>query len=208
MANKTYADIKDRLTKIEKIGKQGAEEALNKAKISEPKLFDGLVSITQVKTYKKKPTGYSKVSLEAVKLMLMRDGLDRTQRSIADELAAKHKDLGITARIFQRPLPSYEWQAIQTRVRGDLGETGDVRGCKTLSEVRKKLISIKQKTKIEKEYNKKICITKDAVIIGKLNYPIETKGAGKYKYSVIRVAVGDKRQAIRLDALGVLLAGK
>ncbi|MDD3021337.1 MAG: hypothetical protein PHX61_10255 [Alphaproteobacteria bacterium] len=208
MTNKKYADTKDRLAKIEEIGKQGAEEALSKAKVSDPKLFDGLVSVTQVKAYKKKPKGYSKVSLEAVKLILMCDGLNRTQKSIADELAAKHHEFGITPRIWQRPLPNYEWKAIQTRVRGDLGEKGDVSGCKTLSEVRKRLISINRQVRVENEFNKKIFITKDSVIIGKATYPIESKGAGKYKYSVIRVAVGGKRQAIRLDALEALFAGK
>ena len=81
-----------------------------------------------------------------------------------------------------------------------------IQGCKSLSDIKKKLKLETQLKEPEQIFNRKITITADSVIIGKKIYPITNRTANKYEYPSIRVTLSNgKRQWLKLDTLRALL---
>ena len=158
--------------------------------------------IHQGHAYENKP-GFGVVVPKIVDYMVLLGRAKLTQKAILDEVRKSLPHQVIQNNIWSKKLRRGELTKLQTRITGSMAHPISIDGCKTLSDIKKKLkASLTVKDAV---FTAKVTIAIDAdnVVIGKNVYPIQKRkaGKGKYEYPSIRIGTGDKRQWVRVDLL-------
>ena len=158
--------------------------------------------IHQGRAYEKKP-GFGSVVPKIVDYMVLLGRAKLTQKTILHEVRKSLPNQVIQDNIWSRPLRRNELNKAQERITGNMTRPISVDGCKTLSDIKKKLKA--SLTVKDAAFTAKVAIAIDVstVVIGKNVYPIQKRkvGKGKYEYPSIRIGTGNKRQWVRVDLL-------
>lgn len=156
--------------------------------------------------YKKRPPGFSKVMPDIVVEMLLPGGIKKTQQQIIDSVGMRHPLQDIKRSIWTRPLQSYEKKMIETKMRGNMRSSMDISDCKTLAQIRRKLIRYFNRQEGKPyAFKAKFEINKDLVVVNSKLFPITWRKSGDKTYPCIRVSVKDKRHWLRVDVLSKML---
>jgi hypothetical protein len=158
--------------------------------------------VHQGHAYENKP-GFGSVVPKIVDYMVILGRAKLTQKAILDEVRKNLPNQVIQNNIWSMPLKRSVLNKAQERITGNMTRPISVDGCKTLSDIKKKLrASLTVKNAV---FTAKVTIAIDAdnVVIGKNVYPIQKRqaGKGKYEYPSIRIGTGNKRQWVRVDLL-------
>jgi hypothetical protein len=158
--------------------------------------------IHQGHAYEKKQ-GFGSVVPKIVDYMVILGRAKLTQKTILDEVRKNLPNQVIQDNIWSKPLRRKELKKAQERITGNMSPPISVDGCKTLSDIKKKVkasLTVKDAVFTAKVT---VAINTDTVVIGKNVYPIQKRKAGgrKYEYPSIRIGTGAKRQWVRVDLL-------
>ncbi|WP_395670855.1 hypothetical protein [Phenylobacterium sp.] len=158
----------------------------------------GLGATAQVRFYKKRPKGFSRVPIQVVdSLITSKEYRSRTNKQIVAGIQARFPSFHVEEGYLDRPLPKYLLREIQ----GMLGRNEtplDLKTYNTLSKIKKGLTGQALRRKANRSVSVTVTFTPEAVVIGDRPYKIFTSDKG-YK----RIAVGD--QKLRVDVLEALL---
>lgn len=133
------------------------------------------------------------------------NGLAKSKKQILEDVKKEHPKFidSINYNAWYRKLKPAQWKKMQKIIQGSHVKSVSIRGCTTLSEIRKKLITESIKRSPKFTATKTITIDNDNVVIGKKLYSISTRVSKGKEYPSIRV--GAKRTLINVTALRELL---
>ena len=92
-----------------------------------------------VHVYKAPPEGSSKIIPKIVEHMLRRGATKKTNKAILEQVRPQFPNHKINANIWHRPLQRWDYAAINILIKDRIGGDFSVKGCKTLSDIRKLL---------------------------------------------------------------------
>lgn len=152
-------------------------------------------------TYVKKPAGHTKKLIQKIVTELAGENASLTQKKILEIIQPHFGEEKLYPNIWQKKLEPW---AINL-VKSTLGDETNITGCKTLSDIKKRMIEKLGSQTGSKTYKVTITITRKVITVGKKLYPVTVRGTGKYKYPCIRVTFGNKRHWLPIATLGGLV---
>lgn len=158
----------------------------------------------RVRVFRKRPAGFTQVIPKIVEVLTWTGRSERTQAAVLQEALSKLSGQSVSANIWTRKLSPSSLRRAKEKIRG-LAPHIDIKGCTTLSEIKKAITAQKKASSNDKSAKVCITITSDSVVINNTVLPIFIGKSGEHTYSRVRVNVGNKRQWIRVDALQALL---
>jgi hypothetical protein len=157
--------------------------------------------------YKRRAAGFSKI-VPAIMERLLWVGWERkTQKEILEDVKNEFLEHKIFPNIWHKEMTKWERKRVETLLECNGHRDLSIKGCKTLSDIKKKLVVARQKKGVARNIKAAVSIGKDMVVVGKISYPITQKKSGKHMYPSIRVTVKGKRVWQRVDVLRELLNG-
>lgn len=130
----------------------------------------------------------------------------KTQAAILRDVQTQFPESTLYSSIWYKPLSAGLWKKVETLIVGNMSNPISIRGCKTLSEVYKKIKANRERDAAIKTFKAEIVISKDAVIVGNKTYTTSYRTSNGHKYPCIRVkGRDDKRGWLRVDRLIALL---
>ncbi|MGH1399079.1 MAG: hypothetical protein ACRBCT_07685 [Alphaproteobacteria bacterium] len=182
--------------------KEAQASAIRIFEAEKPALAKLVSSRTTNIVYKKRPKGYTKIIPDIIALMVEADNIDKTQKQLIEDVSAKHPKQDIAQSIWSKDLQKYDLDAIKKQLEKDGLPPEIVKGCKKLSQVRKKLKDhLYEEREKTREFKINISVNKKRVVIGKKSYPVVLRNSKNKKYPCIRVNLRDKRHWLRIDVL-------
>lgn len=159
----------------------------------------------QTIVYKAGQAGASKIVPKLMEHILMKGAGKKTNIEIVREVRPLFPEHNIPDNVMNKPLQRWDVDAIKELMAAKMKEPVNIKGCKTLSQIRKKIKLDKQIAKRVLSYKPVITVNRKSFVINGKAYPIELHETGKYQYLRIRIDVDGKRTPLRLDALLELL---
>lgn len=129
--------------------------------------------------YKKGGVGFFKIVPAIVDALVMPRGLDKTQTQILAEIQTDFPQSKLNMNLWNRPLSPSARTKAQSRIDGNMATPISIRDCKTLAEIRKKLMLKAQPKSRAYTFKPTITFTKDKLIVGKKVYSY-SKGKPRY----------------------------
>jgi len=150
--------------------------------------------------YVRKP-GTHQILSAIMRLVAYPGGLNKTKKEILDEVKTQlpqHRD-SVNYNVWYRKLKPAQWTKMQQVISGNLAKPVSIKGCKTLSDIRNKLIA--ESAKRAASFTTTVTVTIDVktVVIGEEIYAISVRKSKGKEYPSIRV--GKKRMFINVTAL-------
>lgn len=207
-AQQDYADKAAKRDALKKVMNDAALEAGRKHLEANPD-YNDLAFKPNNTVYIRRKRGTTKAILEVAKRMMYRDNENRTQTAILQDVQPDFPEITLHNALWSRELPAYLVRKIEPIVNDVLRKPISLRGCKTLSQIRKKAKVSQQKSAGAQSFKPEIIITAEpAIIIGKTHYPVTMRGSGEKQHPYIRVPLldGEERCWLRADGLEAALA--
>lgn len=207
-AQQDYADKAARRNALKKVMDAAALEAGRKYLEANPDCNDLAFKPNNIVAIRRK-RGTTKAILEIAKRMMYRDNENRTQAAILRDVQPDFSEIALHNGLWSRELPAYLVRKIEPIVNDTLEKRISLRGCKTLSQIRKKVKVSQQKSAGARSFKPEIIITAEpAIIIGKTHYSVTLRGSGEKQHPYIRVPLlnGKDRCWLRADGLAAALA--
>lgn len=172
-----------------------------------PELKTTLGYTFQGRAYAKRP-GSAAVKPAILRNLLYKGGLQKTKTAI---LEAVRIDLPKQAphihdNIWYQPIKGAMWKRLQTVIDGNSRVPISIKGCKTLDDIRDRLIAAAATESADFAAKVSITMDKDTVVIGKQIYKIIAKEAKGKTYSVIRTTKNGKKHELSIPALRAFLS--
>lgn len=201
MRNQKSIDEWEVFQKLEKALARAQSEELAAMQRAHPILREYRVKANRI-IYKAKPEGSSKIIPAIMEYMLTDDAIGKTNKALVEHVAEGFPEHNIAANIMNKKLQPWAIKKIEKIAKDRV----DVTGCKTLSEIRKRIKAGQRTGHLEYLYSGKIRISKNGVLVGKQLFSIETNKAKDKEYKVVRVNLEGDRYSIRVEAVVALLS--
>lgn len=136
-------------------------------------------------------------------------GLHKSKAQIVREvqkLVPTAQQENVHYSLWYKKLTSRQWAKMQQLISTNSVHYVSIKGCKTLDEIRDKLIAAEIKRNPTFEAKAQIVIGNAKVTVGKKAYSIIKNPAKGKTYPIIKVMVNGKQASIRVDALRALLS--
>lgn len=158
----------------------------------------GLGATAQVRFYKKRPAGFSRVPVQVVDALIASAHYrSKTNKQIVEGVQARFPTFEVEAGYLDRPLPKY----LLAEIRAMLARNGtplDLKTYDSLSKIKRGLRGATLRRAAKRDVTVTVSFTDDNVIVGDRAYRVVTDAKG---YG--RIAVGD--QKLRVDVLEAFL---
>jgi len=207
-AQEHYAEKAKICAELKKVADDAVKLAEKQWKADNPQYADQYSIKSSNIAVPKGKKGYSKVYLKIAEQMLWRDNLGKTQKAILENVQKDFSEFNINASVWQKELPKWMIGQIKPLIESNSPVALNIRGCKSLSAIKKRLDTELAKNQAVRNIKADIAISKSTIVVGKLTYPVTMKKSGKYNYPSIRVDVGGKRTWLRVDILEAVLCKK
>lgn len=205
-AQQGYADKKAKLTELQKAVNKAAADAGKDWLIRNPDCNDLAVKPMNI-AYVRRKGATTKVITEIASRMMNPANKDKTQAEILRDIQPQFPEITLHANLWQNELSPGLWRKVEAIVQNGLRKPVSLRGCKTLSKIRKKVQAAQQVAAGARTFKTEITFTNArTVIIGNKSYPIVMRGSEGAEYPCIRINVKDKGRCwLRVDALAAAL---
>lgn len=158
----------------------------------------GLGATVQVRLYKKRPKGFSRVPVEVVDgLIASKAYRALSNAKIVERIQARFPDFEVDEQFMDREVPAY----LRKEIRGMLARNGtplDLKTHDTLSKIKLALRGNALRRSTNSVFSVTVSFAEEAVVIGERAYKIVTDAKG-YR----RITVGG--QKLRVDVLEALV---
>ncbi len=174
--------------------------------------------------YQRRPSGFSKVIdrlMDDIAIPASKNyetGIsyparaDMKQADIIERIKPLFPSHKILPNIWNRKLTKKQFARMQTLAWSNFRKPIDIKGCKTLAEVKRRIQAALHASDATYSFKGTITIDNDTVVIGNETYTIEKRISAGHEYPSIRVNVGGgadrKRQWLRVDVLRSILPYK
>jgi len=159
---------------------------------------EGMGATAQVRVYKKRPAGFSRVPVQVVDaLIASTDYRSKTNKQIVEGIQARFPTFEVEAGYLDRPLPKY----LLAEVKAMLGRNGtplDLKTYDSLSKIKRGLRGATLRRTAKRDVTVTVSFTDEGVIVGDRTYKAVRDAKG-YR----RIAVA--KEKLRVDVLEALL---
>ena len=203
--NKQFLEKAKKATEIQKTLGELVAPVIKQWRIDNPDLVAKYSTRTEIVCRPRGQEGFTEVYPKIVERMFFKKNEGKTQIDILKDVRPLFPKLVIHPGVWQHDIPKWAFDKIDTFIACSMYPV-DIRKCKTLSQIKKKLDAAIQAKAALRTFKTAVAISRDAIVIGDESYLIEARKVGDYKYRSIRVKTNDgKRSWIRVDALINLL---
>lgn len=198
---KEYADKQKKLGELRKLADSAASEAAKQWLAKNPGYEDLAVRPLNI-SYVRNKQGITKAIIEIADRMVSPGHANKTQGEIVNDVQVLYPDINLHPNIWNKVLRSNLMERVHMRVKDKLPKPINLKGCNTLSKIRKK-IKVSKDADAGKPYTFKptIQISGEAVVINDTSYPLVMREVKGKKYPCIRVPVKGTRCWVRMDAV-------
>ncbi|MBN8521911.1 MAG: hypothetical protein J0L77_08475 [Alphaproteobacteria bacterium] len=200
-AQKNYALKKEKLDDLRKAANKGSMEAVKAWKALNPDCVDLAVKPLNF-AYIKRKDSTTKAIIAVANAMMRPSNEGKTQAGILKEVQNQFPETPLYDSLWQRQLSPGLLRRIEIIVNDPLPKPISLKGCKTLSQIRKKLDTSREITKGARSFKVKITFTGKTVLIGKKIYNLEKRSSG---YFIRVLDKKGKRRLVNMDGLAAAL---
>lgn len=196
-----YKRVQQKKEELQKAVNQAAKQAESEWLLRNSEFSNLAVKRLNI-AYVRNKKGVSKGIIEIAKLLPFPENSRKTQKEILEKVMKQNPECELKPTIWSKSLSSGLLKKVHMLVRANSKLPFDLKGCDTLSKIRKRIKSSQDRA-ANKPYTFKpiIVITEEAVLINDTSYPLVLRKAKGIEYLCIRVSVKGKRCWVRIDAL-------
>lgn len=200
-AQKKYASKKEKVAELRKVANQAALKAAKEWVTKNPDYADLKIKPANI-AYIQRKGETTKALIELAQRMTYPSNRDKTQANILQDVQSMFPGTQLYNSLWQKPLPPSLLRKILPKVNNNLPKPINLQGCKTLSQIRKKVQASQQIATGKRSFKVQITFTNESVIIGKESYPLEMRSSN---YCIRITLKNGKRCWVRVDGLAAVL---
>jgi hypothetical protein len=198
---RAYAAKQEKLAELQKVANAATRKATREWRAKNPEHADLDVKVMNF-SYVRNKKAVSKAILEIAQRMTWPSNADKKQVEIVRDVQPLFPELNLRPTIWQKALSQSMMKKVEPVINGNLPKAISLKGCNTLSKIRKKIKTARHAAAgAPHTFKATITFSREAVVIGKASYKLEMRTSKGHKYPCIRVPVRGTRCWVRMDGL-------